>query len=186
MTLAGVVACVLVLASTSAFAQNAQQSPAGEGRGFITSAPKQESPKAPATEPQQRGFFGTMGRWFDQTVDNFNSGMKSVKERFQNIGQDADQAAKTTVDNAKDAADAVGRLPNSRVIRGHEKCQIAPNGAPDCIAAAFNICKAKGFKVGKSLDMTTAEVCPAEVYLAGRNSGPGCHAETFVSSALCQ
>jgi hypothetical protein len=48
------------------------------------------------------------------------------------------------------------------------------------------MCKAKGFASGKSADMTTAEVCPPQVYLSGRNSGPGCHTETFVSRALCQ
>ena len=80
----------------------------------------------------------------------------------------------------------MARLPKTRVISGHAKCKIAPNGAPDCIAAANAMCKGKGFASGKSVDMTTAEVCPAEVYLAGRNSGPGCHTETFVSRALCQ
>jgi hypothetical protein len=144
----------------------------------------QDASKAPA--PEQPGFFTAVGRWFDQTADNFNASVRSVRERFQNLGHDAGVAARTTVDTAKDAADAVGRLPNARVITGHEKCQIAPNGAPDCIAAAYAICQAKGFKTGKSVDMTTAEVCPAQVYLAGRNSGPGCHTETFVSRALCQ
>ena len=50
----------------------------------------------------------------------------------------------------------------------------------------MSICKAKGFRTGKSLDMTTAEICQPKVYLAGRNSGPGCRTETFVSRALCQ
>lgn len=163
-TLAGLFACALMLVSALAAAQDAAKTPA----------------------PAQPGFFATMGRWFDQTVDNFNFGVRSVRQRFQNFGQDAREVAKTTVDTAKDAADAVGRLPNARMIAGHEKCQIAPNGAPDCIAAAYAICKAKGFSTGKSVDMTTAEVCPPQVYLAGRNSGPGCHTETFVSRALCQ
>jgi hypothetical protein len=34
--------------------------------------------------------------------------------------------------------------------------------------------------------MTTAEECPAKVYIAGRNSGPECTSYTFVSRALCQ
>jgi hypothetical protein len=48
------------------------------------------------------------------------------------------------------------------------------------------VCKAKGFESGKSLDMTTAEVCPPKVLLSGRNSGAECRDETFVSRALCQ
>ena len=34
--------------------------------------------------------------------------------------------------------------------------------------------------------MTTAETCPAKVYMAGRSTGPECKTETFVSSAICQ
>jgi hypothetical protein len=138
----------------------------------------------PAPEPQ--GFFARMGQWFEQTADNFNSGFRSMSDRFKNFGNEAGDVARTTVDNTKAAADAVARLPNTRVVYGHEKCKIAPNGAPDCVAAAVAVCKKKGFKGGNSVDMTTAEVCPAEVYLAGRNSGPDCHTETFVSRALCQ
>ena len=147
-------------------------------------AAAEDASKGPA--PAQPGFFAAIGHWFDQTADNFSAGVRHMRERFQNFGNEAGVAAKTTVDSAKDAADAVGRIPGTRVIAGHEKCQIAPNGAPDCIAAAYAICQAKGFKTGKSIDMTTAEVCPAQVYLAGRSSGLGCHTETFVSRALCQ
>jgi hypothetical protein len=78
------------------------------------------------------------------------------------------------------------KIPAARVVAGHERCALAPNGAPDCVAAANAMCKTKGFDAGKSVDMTTAEICPAQVYLSGRNSGEGCHTETFVSRAFCQ
>ncbi len=135
-----------------------------------------------STAPKPRedlGLFGNIGRWFDET---FHDAGKNV----QNFGHEAGIAAKTTVHTAKDAADAVVRIPGARVITGHEKCRDAPNGAPDCVAAAMTICKAKGFESGKSLDMTTAEVCPAKVLLSGRSSGSECRDETFVSRALCQ
>jgi hypothetical protein len=160
----GLLACALALTSALALAQNA----------------------TPAPAPEQRGFFATIGHWFDQTTNKFMSGTRKMGEGFQNFGHEAGVAAKTTVDTAKDAANAVGELSTTRVISGHEKCREAPNGAPDCVAAADAICKSKGFQSGKSVDMTTAEVCPAEVYLAGRNSGPGCRTVTFVSRALCQ
>jgi hypothetical protein len=153
------------------------------------SAGARDAPKAESsnTKPQERpGFFGTVGRWFDQTVTSIDESARYMRDRFQNLGRDASVAAKTTVDSAKDAADAVGRFSNARVVAGHQKCQIAPNGAPDCIAAAYAICQAKGYNTGKSLDMTTAEVCPPQVYLAGRSSGADCQIETFVSRALCQ
>jgi hypothetical protein len=169
----GLFACALILGS--ALAQDAPKAPLA-----ATDTPKAQS--VPTAQPQP-GFFGAIDRWFDQTASTINQGARSMRERFQNLGHEAGVAAQTTVDNA---ADAVGRLPNARMMGGHEKCETAPNGAPDCIAAAYAICKAKGFNTGKSVDMTTAEVCPAQVYLAGRNSGPGCHTETFVSRALCQ
>jgi hypothetical protein len=160
--LGGLFACALVLSAGLAAAQGTK----------------------PDHEPQ--GFFARMGQWFDQGAENFNAGVRSMRDRIHSFSQEADIAAKTTVDNTKAAADAVARLPSTRVVVGHEKCKVAPNGAPDCVAAAVAVCKKKGFKGGSSVDMTTAEVCPAQVYLSGQNSGPGCHTETFVSRALCQ
>ncbi|HEY1472598.1 MAG TPA: hypothetical protein VGF53_00780 [Pseudolabrys sp.] len=138
----------------------------------------------PAAEP--RGLFGNIGRWFDDQASSFGSHFKGARSGVENFGHEAGIAAKTTVEGAKDAAGAVTRIPAARVVGGHEKCTIAPNGAPDCVVAANAICKAKGFESGKSVDMTTAEVCTAKVYIAGRNSGEGCRTETFVSRALCQ
>jgi hypothetical protein len=143
---------------------------------------------AAKTQPpaQQQGFLGTIKGWWDQTADTWNTSVGSVRKRFESFGHEAGVAARSTVDTAKDAAEAVVRLPNTTVVRGHEKCKVAPNGAPDCVAAALAMCKAKGYESGTSLDMTTAEVCPAQVYLSGRNSGEGCHSETFVSRVLCK
>jgi hypothetical protein len=140
-----------------------------------------------APPPQQdTGFFGKIGRWFDEQAANFNANLKNAGSNFENFGHEAGIAAKTTVDNAKGAADAVTRMSNVKVLTVHEKCPAAPNGAPDCLSVATNLCKAKGFQSGKSADMTTAEVCPTQVLLSGRNSGPECHDETFVSRVLCQ
>ncbi len=147
-------------------------------------AAAQDAAKTPP--PEQQGFFGTVKSWFNQTTESFNAGISGVRKRFETLSREADIAARSTVDTARDAADAVARLPNTTVVRGHEKCEIAPNGAPDCVAAAITMCKAKGFEGGTSLDMTTAEICPAQVYLKGRSSGEGCHTETFVSRVLCK
>jgi hypothetical protein len=136
-------------------------------------AAAQEPAPKPAESP---GFFGTIANWFGSTFQQAGNGVAT-------FGHEAGVAAKTTVDTAKDAAGAVARIPGVRVATGHEKCQNAPNGAPDCQSAAIAVCKAKGFETGKSLDMTTAEVCPASVLLSGRGA---CKDETFVSRALCQ
>ncbi len=135
---------------------------------------------------EQPGFFGGIARWFDRQAAKIGSGFKDAGSQVENFGHQAGIAAKTTAETAKNAADAVVRIPAARMVTGHEKCKVAPNGAPDCVAAADALCRAKGFGTGKSADMTTTEVCPAQVYLSGRTSGAGCRTETFVSSALCQ
>lgn len=170
LPLACLCACALLLTVAIAVAQDYTQDTA-----------KTNQPAA----VEQPSFFGSIFQWFDKQATNLNSGIKDAGSSVKNFGREAGIAAKTTVDNAKDAADAVARIPTARMISGHEKCMVAPNGAPDCLAAATSLCKAKGFDSGKSMDMTTAEVCPAKVMLSGR-SGPGCHDETFVSRALCQ
>jgi hypothetical protein len=142
--------------------------------------------QAPPAQSEQRGFFDNVFHWFGEQAANFNSNLKNAGSQVQNFGREAGIAAKTTVDGAKGAADAVARIPQARVIAVHEKCAVAPNGAPDCVAVSMNACKAKGFESGKSVDMTTAEICPPKVMLSGRNSGAGCHDETFVSRVLCQ
>jgi hypothetical protein len=161
--LAGALAVLCVLTTGAAFAQ------------------AQGANKAAAPD-----IFTAVGQWLDRQAENLSSSLRSAGKGFEEFGHEAGIAARTTADNAKGAAGAVANLPGARVVLGHAKCQIAPNGAPDCLAAADEVCRAKGFRSGKSLDMTTAEICPPKVYLAGRNSGPGCHTETFVSRAFCQ
>lgn len=143
---------------------------------------------APANPDPQRndGFLAAFGRWFSEQSANVNSSFQDARKKVEGMSRDAGDAAKTTVEGAKDAAGAVVRIPTARAVSGHEKCQAAPNGAPDCLSAANVMCKAKGFDSGKSLDMTTAEVCPPKVYMSGRSSGPECSTETFVSRAICQ
>jgi hypothetical protein len=132
------------------------------------------------------GFFGSIGRWFDEQFTSINSTFKDAGKKVEKFSHDAGVAAKTTAEGAKDAADAVARIPNTRVISGHEKCRVAPNGAPDCVVAANTMCKARGFETGKSLDMTTAEECPPKVWVSGRKEEGACTTITFVSRALCQ
>src|SRR5262245_8111325 len=158
-------AIVVVLTSALAFAQDA----------------------APSSEPKEEsGFLAAVSRWFSQQSADVNSTFKDARQKVEGFGQDAGAAAKSTVDGAKDAAGAVARIPNVRTVSGHEKCQVASNGAPDCVAAANAICKTKGFDSGRSLDMTTAEICPPKVWMAGQSNSPECRIETFVSRAVCQ
>ncbi|MBS0534233.1 MAG: hypothetical protein JSR72_09265 [Proteobacteria bacterium] len=142
----------------------------------------------PQQQPQQSepGVLESLGRWLDRQSENLSSSFKDAGKGVQNFGREAGVAAQSTVEGAKDAAGAMVRIPAARVVTGHQVCKVAANGAPDCVAAANAMCKARGFDGGTSADMTTADVCPAKVYLSGRNSGPECRTETFVSRAFCQ
>ena len=135
---------------------------------------------------QDAGFIGNVSRWWDRQVTAAQATWEGMGAQVRNLGREAGIAAQTGADGAKQAADSVAKLRNARVAVGHEKCALAPNGAPDCLKAAAALCKGQGFETGTSLDMTTAEECPAKVYIAGRNSGPDCTSYTFVSRALCQ
>lgn len=126
---------------------------------------------------------GRIGHWFDEQLATMKSHMQGAKESFD---RDADRVAKEATEAAKGAADAVVRLPEQRTVTGREQCPVAPNGAPDCGAAATALCRAKGFGSGKSVDSTTAEICPPRVMLSGRQTGSAeCRMETFISRALC-
>lgn len=142
----------------------------------------------PAEEP---GVIGRINNWFERQWDKAQSNLQGARGEVDNFNREAGVAARTvtrgTVDAAKDAADAVTRLQKARVISGHAVCVVAANGAPDCNGAAASICKSKGFETGKSVDITSAENCPARVLLSGREAAPGeCKTQTFVSRALCQ
>lgn len=150
----------------------------------------QSNPPQAKESPANNDFFAKIGRWFDEQAASFNSNFKSTvkttKEGLDNFGHEAGMAAKATGDAAKGAVDAVGKLTNTHVVRGHQKCNLAANGAPDCVAAANAVCKAGGYTEGKSVDMTTAEDCPPGVWLSGRTEDSQCKTITFVSRAVCR
>ena len=110
----------------------------------------QESTAPTQKTPQSEGFFASVSRWFEEQTANVSASFKDARKKVEGFSSAAGDAAKTTVEGARDAADAVARIPTARTISGHEKCQLAPNGAPDCVAAANTICKAKGFGSGKN------------------------------------
>ncbi len=140
----------------------------------------------------------SIGNWFKNSFDRMNSGIQDARGTIGELGDRATGAAKGAADAAKDAADAareaakdaagaVARLPGARVISGRERCAVAANGAPDCRAAAEAVCRGKGFASGSSLDIQSAQKCPARVWLSGRSSDPGeCQIESFVTRAMCQ
>jgi hypothetical protein len=118
------------------------------------------------TDPGYRpGFIDAFGQWIGSSVSNWNEGLKGA------------------ADAAKGAA---VRFPGTRVIAERATCPTAPNGAPDCRAAAETICKAHGFASGGSIDFQTAEKCPPIALNHPDGEPPRCVIESYVTRALCQ
>ena len=167
---------------------------------FSLAAAAQES--RPATKPSARetapayqpGMLDRVGRWFKDSYNRLGSNAQGVRDTLGGLGErasggakEAAGAARQATDAAKEAADAVVRLPNARVVEARARCIIAANGAPDCRQAAASVCKAKGFGSGSSLDIQSAQKCPARVWLSGRSPEPGdCEVQSFVTRAMCQ
>ena len=140
------------------------------------------------TEPaQSSGPLGAVGRWFSESFASIGSHFREAEQGVTNFRNEAGVAAKKTGTAVKDAADAVTKLPNTRVLAGHQKCTISANGAPDCSDAADRLCKRRGFESGQTVDITSAHECPLRVTLGQREARPGeCKNVTFVSRAMCQ
>jgi hypothetical protein len=180
----------LLLSAPSSFAQDA--------------APPPDSavPAQPAPAPKA-GVFEAIGRWFDQGASNFRDHLRGAKRKMDDLGDDAvantkgfsDQAAqagknaaeagKSAAEATKNAVDAVAKLPTARMMSGRERCINAPNGAPDCVAAAEALCRKHGYTSGKSMDFTSAEECPPRALL-GQAPREECTTVTFISRAMCQ
>jgi hypothetical protein len=156
---------------------------------------------APAAQPapeRRPGWLENFGRWMDDAGQGMRKGFDNAWRGMGGMGEQAGSAAKGTADAAATAAkgvgdvtkesfDALGRLGGTRVVTGRERCVIAPNGAPDCRAAAEVMCKAKGFTTGNSVDYQTAENCPAQAFIGGRKPMTGeCPIEHVVTKAMCQ
>jgi hypothetical protein len=144
---------------------------------------------APPAQPARPGLptppevIGAIGRLIDRSISNVGAGVKGAGETLGSATSAAGDLAKEVTD----AAGTVARLPLSNVASGWERCVIAPNGAPDCVAASVTLCKTKGFARGASLDITSARKCPASAWLQGRTpSDAECVNESFVSRAICQ
>jgi hypothetical protein len=121
----------------------------------------------------------------DDLSDEAAANSKSLQEKANEAGKNAAEVGKGAVDATKNAVDAVAKLPTARVMQGRERCTTAPNGAPDCVAAAQALCRKHGFATGTSMDFTSAEECPARTLL-GQAPRSECTTVTFISRAMCQ
>jgi hypothetical protein len=146
----------------------------------------QEQPQAapqqaePAPEPQppaeNPGLINELGKLIDRIKPS-----KSTSETLDDLNS-------RTKDAVKGAGDALSRLTKTgAMVSGRSACPAGADGTPDCKSAADQLCKAKGYGEGKSLNTDSAEKCSAKVLIPGRKRKPDdCHTDTYVTTALCQ
>jgi len=167
----------------------AAQTPAPQPPGLPAPA---NSSAPPAAAP---GFITAFGRWVQQGVATMGAGFGSMVgvigghagDTARGMTDGASTVAKGAADVARDTATTVTRLPATAFISGREQCLPAPNGAPDCRAAAEAMCRTRGYNGGNSIDFETAERCPPPYRVSSRNTPEGvCTMEHFVTRALCQ
>jgi hypothetical protein len=186
-------ALALVASAPAAPAQTVQQPATGVGPAQAVAAPAVPAPAAvPAPQSQaapegfptqpppayRPGFIAEFGHWWDETRGKLDNPKDAA-----NATQDAMRGA---AEATKNAMTAIVRLPATRVLEIRARCEMAPNGAPDCRQAAASACRAKGFSSGDPVDVRSSENCPASVALSGREPAPGeCPTETVVLAAAC-
>jgi hypothetical protein len=136
-------------------------------------------PAAPPVNPPVHGNPGLveeLGKLLRNSASSLSSTLKDSRDAIEGLNS-----------RARDATEDLPRLGPQTVVHGRTACPLAPNGAPDCKTASDHLCKSKGYKEGKSVDIESAEKCSAKVYLSGRTGAPGeCRTENFVTSAVCQ
>jgi hypothetical protein len=157
--------------------------------------PAPANPAATNPAPENPGLVGAFGTWMQQGVTTMSSGFdamaKGAADAASTMAKGAANAAAGAANVAKDAADVavdgVTKLPVSGFASGHEQCSVASNGAPDCRAAAENLCRTRGFATGTSIDYQTSEKCPPAYRLSSRERPEGiCPMEHFVTRAVCR
>jgi hypothetical protein len=165
-----------------------QPAPTGQAASQPTGPAAQATPQPHGLFPTQppptgkSGFIYSFGRWLDNT-----------RGKIGNLGKGSNGPAALTQDALKNAAEAtrkaataIVRLPTSRFIEVHQRCAVAPNGAPDCRSAAAHVCRGKGFSGGHPIDVQSSENCPPAVWMSGREPAPGeCPEETVVLMVAC-
>jgi hypothetical protein len=171
------------------------QAPAGARAVQQAPVPGALPTPPPANKP---GFLHQLEVWWNDSFGDFNTKMKNAKDKLDDYNKQQNQAAKEAsaateqalkdaAQATKDAATAVVKLPVTRVIEFHDRCQVAGNGAPDCQTTATASCRAKGFDSGQPLDISTSQECPARVMLSGRPPVEGeCKDVTVILRAACR
>jgi hypothetical protein len=188
-------------------AQPAAAQPPQPGQPAPTAAaqPRGLFPAQPAPAHSTGGFIYAFGRWWDDAHGGLadltkqpsdatrgaaapgHDPMQGAVEATEGAASATQDALKNAAQATRDAATALFRLPGLRVVEVHQRCSVAPNGAPDCRMAATNACRARGFSDGHPVDVQSSENCPPAVWMSGNEPAAGeCAEETVVLMVACQ
>ena len=180
LTTSGLALAMLALVPSSGWPQAAPQPTLGlqsPAQQAVPSqpAPQQIEPSAPRRD-ENPGLINEIGKLFEKT--------KSLLPPLKSPGEAIDDLNA----GARGAGDSLSNLARpSTMVSGRAACTVAANGASDCKAGADKLCQGKGYKEGKSLDISAAEKCSPKVYMPGYKRQPGdCKTENFVTRAVCQ
>ncbi len=135
--------------------------------------PAKTAPFPPQPPPADKpGFLHELKGWWDNSLGFFRQGTgKDPATSPRSAAGAAGNAVKGAVEATKNAATAIVKLPGTRMIDIYLRCENAPNGAPDCEAAAASACRAKGFGGGHPLDVRTEQKCDAATIASGSAAG---------------
>lgn len=160
---------VMLTAATAAWSQ--QQLPVAPSQQ--AAPPPAASPPAP--ERNNPGLVEELGKLLKDSASGLSSTLPSAGQALDGLNS-----------SAKDATDSLRRiapLSGQTVTTGRTLCPAAANGAPDCKLAADQLCKAKGYAEGRSVDIESSQKCSAKAYFSGNGA---CRTENFVTRAVCQ
>lgn len=147
--------------------------------------PLVQAPPPPAAEaPRKENFFEAVGRWWDKSSADFKQSVEEQSAKWRELNAKNEKAAKDAVAASREAAEAFQNLSKVRMVEGRQVCEIAANGSPDCQTAAETFCRTKGFKTGKSADITTSRKCSIRGML--HRDASECKVETVMIKAACQ
>ena len=171
-------AALLLMNAGEAWPQAASPPPQAPSVGLQEQPPPTAPPQAqPAPPPPENpGLINEIGKLINKITPS------------ESPSNALDDLNARTRDAMKGAGDTLSRLTKTgAMVSGRTICPAGADGTPDCKMAAEQLCKAKGFGEGKSLNTDSAEKCSAKVLIPGRQRKPDdCRTDTYVTTALCQ
>jgi hypothetical protein len=141
----------------------------------VQDAPAADQPPAPERPRSNPGLVEEIGKLFKGTASSLTPSLPSPQQTIDGLNSSAKKAT--------DSLSRIAPLSGQSVVAGRTMCIVASNGAPDCKSASDQLCREKGYKEGRSLDIEAAQKCSAKAYFSG---GSACKTENFVTRAVCQ